>query len=62
MDKDTADIKARRLAAAERARAEAQQRRARHDEPARPSETGGQAGPEPTRYGDWEKEGIISDF
>ena len=23
---------------------------------------GGQAGPEPTRYGDWEKDGIISDF
>lgn len=25
-------------------------------------EIGGQAGPEPTRYGDWEKNGIISDF
>jgi len=28
----------------------------------RPKEVGGQKGPEPTRYGDWEKNGIISDF
>lgn len=27
-----------------------------------PKEIGGQKGPEPTRYGDWEKNGIISDF
>lgn len=27
-----------------------------------PPEIGGQKGPEPTRYGDWEKGGIISDF
>lgn len=26
------------------------------------TEIGGQSGPEPTRYGDWEKNGIISDF
>jgi len=25
-------------------------------------EFGGREGPEPTRYGDWEKNGIISDF
>jgi hypothetical protein len=25
-------------------------------------ECGGQAGPEPTRYGDWEKNGRVSDF
>ena len=25
-------------------------------------EFGGPAGPEPTRYGDWERKGIISDF
>ena len=25
-------------------------------------EIGGQEGPEPTRYGDWEKKGITSDF
>ncbi|NVJ98947.1 MAG: DUF1674 domain-containing protein [Alphaproteobacteria bacterium] len=27
-----------------------------------PKEVGGRKGPEPTRYGDWEKNGIISDF
>jgi hypothetical protein len=27
-----------------------------------PKEVGGSAGPEPTRYGDWEKGGIASDF
>ena len=27
-----------------------------------PKEVGGQDGPEPTRYGDWEKKGITSDF
>jgi hypothetical protein len=25
-------------------------------------EIGGPKGPEPTRYGDWEKNGIVSDF
>ena len=28
----------------------------------RPKEIGGPKGPEPTRYGDWERKGIISDF
>ncbi len=28
----------------------------------RPEEVGGQKGPEPTRYGDWEKDGRVSDF
>jgi hypothetical protein len=27
-----------------------------------PKEVGGPEGPEPTRYGDWEKNGIASDF
>jgi len=30
--------------------------------PKKPKEVGGRDGPEPTRYGDWEKNGIISDF
>ena len=30
--------------------------------PAMPKEVGGRKGPEPTRYGDWERNGIISDF
>lgn len=29
---------------------------------ARPKEIGGPKGPEPTRYGDWERNGIASDF
>ncbi|MFN3232983.1 MAG: DUF1674 domain-containing protein [Alphaproteobacteria bacterium] len=28
----------------------------------KPTEIGGPKGPEPTRYGDWERKGIISDF
>lgn len=28
----------------------------------RPAEIGGPAGPEPTRYGDWERKGRVSDF
>ena len=27
-----------------------------------PKELGGREGPEPTRYGDWEKKGLTSDF
>ncbi|MHA1544717.1 MAG: DUF1674 domain-containing protein [Alphaproteobacteria bacterium] len=27
-----------------------------------PKELGGPKGPEPTRYGDWERKGITSDF
>ena len=42
--------------------AEAKARRAAHIVEKRASESGGQEGPEPTRYGDWEKDGIISDF
>ena len=29
---------------------------------AKPKEVNGPKGPEPTRYGDWEKKGIVSDF
>lgn len=50
--------------AAERALAEAaERRRARaraQSDP--PRELGGQPGPDPTRYGDWEKGGIVTDF
>jgi hypothetical protein len=30
--------------------------------PALPKEIGGPAGPEPTRYGDWERNGRCTDF
>ena len=50
--------------AAERARAEAAARRAERDRTAvvPRKEIGGRDGPEPTRYGDWEVDGIASDF
>ncbi|MBL9011357.1 MAG: DUF1674 domain-containing protein [Alphaproteobacteria bacterium] len=50
--------------AAKRALAEAAERRAKAAAEAKPlpPEIGGRAGPEPTRYGDWEKKGLISDF
>lgn len=31
-------------------------------DPKKPAEIGGPKGPEPTRYGDWERNGIVSDF
>ncbi|MFT3998080.1 MAG: DUF1674 domain-containing protein [Asticcacaulis sp.] len=50
--------------AAQRALAEAAERRALAEKAAaeRPYEDGGPSGPEPTRYGDWERKGIICDF
>ena len=50
--------------AAERALAEASARRAELDQHPtdRPKETAGRDGPEPTRYGDWEINGLTSDF
>ena len=50
-------------AAAERAKAEAEARRKADAERAKKErELGGPEGPEPTRYGDWEKKGICYDF
>jgi hypothetical protein len=48
--------------AAKRALAEAEARRAAAEAEERPEERGGPKGPEPTRYGDWERKGIVSDF
>lgn len=50
--------------AAQRALAEAAERRAAAERAkcSAPPEVGGRDGPEPTRYGDWEKGGIASDF
>ncbi|MBL8531836.1 MAG: DUF1674 domain-containing protein [Hyphomonadaceae bacterium] len=47
---------------AQRALAEAAERRAQAKAQAAPTEIGGPSGPEPTRYGDWERKGLISDF
>jgi hypothetical protein len=55
--------KERRLSeAAARALAEAEARRRAAPPPATARELGGRDGPDPTRYGDWEKDGILSDF
>jgi hypothetical protein len=58
-----AEIAARIREAGLRASAEAEERRkSAPPEPEHPPEFQGQKGPEPTRYGDWEKKGIVSDF
>ncbi len=49
-------------AAARRALREAEERRKLQAEKQLPEEKGGRDGPEPTRFGDWEKGGIASDF
>jgi hypothetical protein len=50
--------------AAQRALAEAEARRKAAEANAKPmqKEFQGPKGPEPTRYGDWERKGIASDF
>jgi hypothetical protein len=52
---------------AQRALAEAAERRRKADaeaaaKPPLPKELDGRKGLDPTRYGDWEKKGLISDF
>lgn len=49
-------------AAAKRALAEAKARREAAEETSLPPELGGRDGPEPVRFGDWEKKGIAVDF
>lgn len=49
-------------AAARRALEEAAARRAAEHPEAKPAERGGPSGPEPTRYGDWERKGLAVDF
>jgi hypothetical protein len=48
--------------AARRALLEAAARRRAARSPGNEPETGGPAGPEPTRYGDWERKGRAVDF
>jgi hypothetical protein len=47
---------------AQRAVAEAEERRRRAPDLKLPEEIAGRPGPEPTRFGDWEIKGIASDF
>jgi hypothetical protein len=57
------DIAQRIAEAGKRARAEAEARQAAGtpEKPQAP-ELGGRKGPDPTRFGDWERNGLISDF
>jgi len=48
--------------AARRALLEAAERRAAAEQAELATEHGGPRGPEPTRYGDWEKKGLAVDF
>ena len=48
--------------AARRALAEAEARRKQSAPADLPPELGGRNGPEPVRYGDWEKKGLAIDF
>ncbi len=50
--------------AAQRALAEAEERRKKAATEAKeqPRELGGRDGPDPARYGDWEKKGLAIDF
>lgn len=45
-----------------RALAEAEERRRLANDQPLPREIGGRDGPEPVRFGDWEKKGIAIDF
>ncbi|MDC0660222.1 DUF1674 domain-containing protein [Leisingera sp. SS27] len=63
MSEETAPEKKDLPPAALRALAEAEERRkAAEAQETRPKELGGRDGPDPARYGDWEKKGIAVDF
>ncbi len=47
---------------AQRALAEAEERRRKQPDLKLPTEVNGRTGPEPTRFGDWETKGLTSDF
>jgi hypothetical protein len=59
---DDKEIAERIAAAAQRALAEAEARRAEEAKAALPKEVGGRGGLDPARFGDWEIKGIACDF
>jgi hypothetical protein len=61
---DTSRVRKPLSDAAKRALAESEERRrvAAAEAETAPPEVGGRKGPEPTRYGDWERNGIAVDF
>ena len=62
MTDQATDIAVRIAQAGERAKAEADARRDKEAKAQLPVEHGGPKGPEPTRFGDWERKGIAVDF
>jgi hypothetical protein len=58
----TENKKSKLTAAAERALAEAKIRKDLVGSKELPAELGGRDGPEPVRFGDWERKGIAVDF
>ena len=62
MTDQATDIAVRIAQAGERAKAEADARRDKEAKSQLPTEHGGPKGPEPTRFGDWERKGIAVDF
>lgn len=62
MTDNQAEKKVRLAEAAKRALKEANAREAAKKATELPKELGGRDGPEPIRFGDWEKKGITSDF
>ena len=58
----TENKKSKLTAAAERALAEAKTRKDLVEDKELPAELGGRDGPEPVRFGDWERKGIAIDF
>tara|TARA_R100001530_G_scaffold51069_1_gene37913 strand:- start:129 stop:344 length:216 start_codon:yes stop_codon:yes gene_type:complete len=62
MTENVSDPREDMPAAAKRALDEAEERRQKAGDQALPVELGGRDGPEPVRYGDWEKKGLAVDF
>lgn len=62
MSETTGEPKPTLTPEAKRALAEAEARRAAATKSPQAKEVGGADGLEPTRYGDWEHKGLISDF
>jgi hypothetical protein len=62
MTREPSEKEARTAAAAARALAEAEARRLSAKPPVLPREVGGRDGPEPVRFGDWERRGVAVDF
>lgn len=62
MDEVNDKITIKLKAAAQRALDEARLRKESAAKAELAVELGGRNGPEPTRFGDWEKKGIVSDF